>query len=130
VPVRRVVRHNIDDHLDGLIPERRNHAVEVVEVAQLRINVAIVVDVVAAIRQCRRVERAQPDRVHAKFGQISDLGQDAVQVADAVPIAVGEATRIDLVDDRLPPPLCVHLASCRNRWGRRLDRLEGEHFRQ
>ena len=43
--------------------QRGDHLVEVRERAQARVDVAVVVDVVAAVDQGRGVERAQPDRV-------------------------------------------------------------------
>ena len=43
--------------------QRLDEFVEVGERSEARVDVAIVVDVVAAIGKCRRVERAEPDRV-------------------------------------------------------------------
>ena len=43
--------------------QRRDHGVEVGEGAQSRVDVAVVVDVVAAVGQRGRVERAEPDGV-------------------------------------------------------------------
>ena len=42
---------------------------------------------------------------------------DAAEVADAVAVRVGEAARVDLVDDRLPPPVAVGGHRCRRRRG-------------
>jgi hypothetical protein len=46
-----------------------------------------------------------PDRVDAQPLQIIQLGGNAIQVADAVVIAVHETTRIDLVKHSVLPPL-------------------------
>ena len=82
----------------------RDEGVEVVEAAQLGRDGAVVVDVVAAVGERRGVERAQPDGVDAEPPQVVDAPDDAAQVADPVTVRVGEAARVDLVDDGLAPP--------------------------
>ena len=44
-------------------------------------------------------------RVDAQVAQVVELGGHAGEVADAVAVAVGEAARVDLVEDGLLPPL-------------------------
>ena len=105
VPVGGVVGHDVDDDLDAGVVQRGDHLVEVVQRAEPRVDVAVVVDVVAAVGQRGRVERAQPDRVDAEVAQVGDPRGDAGQVADAVAVGVGEAARVDLVDDGLAPPV-------------------------
>ena len=109
VPVGGVVRHDVDDHLDAGGVRRGDQGVEVVQGAQLRGHVAVVVDVVAAVGQRGRVERAEPDGVDAQLGQVAHPRGDAGQVTDAVTVAVGEAAGVDLVDARLTPPVGVEL---------------------
>ena len=75
--------------------------------AELGVYVAVVGNVVAAVGEGGRIERAEPDRVHAETGQIADPGGETGEVADAIAVAVGEAARVDLIDDRLSPPVGV-----------------------
>ncbi len=107
VPARGVVRHDVDDDLDPGGMQPRGHLVEVRERAQARVDIAVVVDVVAAVDQGRGVKRAQPDRIDPQRGQVRDARDDPPQVADPVPVGVGEAARIDLVDDGAAPPVGV-----------------------
>jgi hypothetical protein len=102
-----VVGDEVDDQLDVVGVQFGNHLVEVGERAQARIDVAVVVDVVAAVGECGRVERAEPNRVDAERSEVADSGGDAGQVPDAVAVGIEEAARVDLVDHGLPPPVGV-----------------------
>src|SRR4029453_15771946 len=46
-----------------------------------------------------------PDGARTQLLQVVELGRDAVEVADPVVVGVGEAARVDLVDDLVLPPL-------------------------
>jgi len=63
VPVRGVIRHDVDDDLDPPSVQAGGHLVEIGQRAKLRVDVAVVVYVIAAVREARGVERAEPDRV-------------------------------------------------------------------
>ena len=102
--IRRVVGDDVDDDPDAAGVQRVDHPVEVVERSQPRVDVAVVGDVVPAIGQRGRVERAQPHRVHAEVRQVIDARHDAGEVAQAVAVRIGEAARIHLVHDGLAPP--------------------------
>ncbi len=103
--VRAVVGDDVDDHLDGAPVQSRDQGVELFERPDGRVDVAVVVDVVSAVDECRRIERAQPHRVDAEPVEVIDAGDDALEIADAVAVRVGEAPRIDLVDGRVAPPV-------------------------
>jgi hypothetical protein len=104
VPVRRVVGDDVDDQPDAGGVERGHELVELREGADLGVHVAVVVDVVTAVGERGRVEGAQPHGVDAQLAQVVHAAGDPGQVADAVAVRVREAARVDLVDDRLPPP--------------------------
>ncbi len=84
-----------------------DHRVEVVERAEARVDVTVVGDVVAAVGEFGRVERAEPERVDAERGEVAEALGDALEVPESVAVGVGETARIDLVDDGLPPPVRV-----------------------
>jgi hypothetical protein len=79
-------------------------AVEVGERAELRVYRFVVAHVVAEVNLRRRVERSNPDRVHAERREVVELRRDAVQVADAVAVRVLKAAGVDFVKDRVLPP--------------------------
>ena len=77
------------------------------ERAELRVDVAVVGDVVAAVGERRRVPGTHPDRVDTELGEVRQPVDDAVHVAGAVTVGVGERSWIDLVDDGAAPPLGI-----------------------
>ena len=79
-------------------------AVEVGHSPVLRIDGFVVGDVVSEIDLRGRVDRAQPDRVHAQRLHVVEALRDALQVADARAVAILEAARIDFVDEGVFPP--------------------------
>jgi hypothetical protein len=68
------------------------------------VHVRVVGDVVAPVRIRRRERRVEPDAVDAEPLEIVEPIDNAAQVADPVAVRVGEAPRIDLVQDAVLPP--------------------------
>ena len=99
VLVGRVVRHDVDDHLDAGFMRGGGHRVEIGHV-------------IAAVGQLGRVERAQPDRVDAEILQVIHFLGDTGDVSQPVAVHVFEAARVDLVDDGLLPPIVTHVVCC------------------
>ncbi len=67
------------EHLDAEPPGRRHQLVELVEVAEDRVDVAVVGDVVAVVVLRRGVEGAQPDPVDAELLQVRQPGTDSAR---------------------------------------------------
>ena len=104
VPVRRVVRDPVDDDADPAPVARGDERVEVRERAEHRVDVAVVRDVVAEVGHGGGEERRQPDRLDRHRLEVVEVGRDPREVADAVPVGVREAARVDLVDGAALPP--------------------------
>ncbi len=64
----------------------------------------VVCDVVAIVPQRRGIERQQPERRHAQVLQVVELVPQAAEIPDAVGIAVGEGTDVELVDNGVLVP--------------------------
>ena len=109
VPVRGVVRDDVNDDADPRGVQRGHHGIEVGQRAQARVHVAIVVHVVAAIRQRRRVKGRQPHRVHPELLQVGYAAGHPGQVPQPVAVVVLKGTRINLVHHRLAPPVRVRV---------------------
>ncbi|SIM48186.1 Uncharacterised protein [Mycobacteroides abscessus subsp. abscessus] len=105
--IRGVVGHDVHDQADPRGVQGLDHRVEVLQGADLRVHVPVVGDVVAAVGQVRRVERAQPHGVDPELAQVRHALGDAAQVPDAVAVRVREGAGVDLVDGGLAPPLRV-----------------------
>ena len=109
MPVRGVVRHEIDDHADLAAMRLFEKMIEVLERAEDRIDIAVVGDVVTEVGHRRAIERRKPDRLDTKrpggaVVQMVEPPCDPGQVADAVPVRILERTRVDLIEDALAPP--------------------------
>ncbi len=100
-----VVRDDVQEHLDPDAPGGGHQQVELGEVAEDRVDVAVVGHVVAVVVLRRGIERAQPDPVDAELLQVRQSGADPGEIADAVSGAVQEAADVHLVDHRVTPPV-------------------------
>ena len=105
--VARVVHHEVEDHAQAPRVRLPDEPVEVVLRAEEGIDRGMIADVVPDIKPRAREDRRQPDAVDAQpiRPKVIEVLDDPRQVADAVPIRVAVAARIDLVDDPLAPPL-------------------------
>src|SRR5260370_13121544 len=81
-----------------------DETIEIRERAVHGIDIFVVGDVVAEIDLRGREARRNPDGVDAEVFEVIEFRGDALEVADAVVVAVGEAARIDLVEDGVLPP--------------------------
>ena len=99
-----VVGHQVHRHLDAPCVRRLDQPVQRRHPAEERVDVARVGDVVAVVGHRRHHHRVQPDRVDAQRLEVVQPGGDAVEVTDAVAVAVAERARIHLVEHRVRPP--------------------------
>ena len=87
VLVGGVVGHPVEQHADVARVGVGEQAVEGGEVAEQRVDVAVVGDVVAEVGHRRAVDRRQPERVDAEPLQVVEARAHALEVADAVAVA-------------------------------------------
>ncbi len=107
VLVAGVVHDEVDDHAHAALVGGVHELHEVGEVAELGQDGGVVGDVVAAVAQGRLEEGRQPEAVDAEPLQIVELGGQALEVADAVAVAVLEGADEDLVEDGAFEPIGV-----------------------
>ena len=100
VLVTRVVHDEVDDHAEAALVRLVEELVEVLDGPDLREDVGVVGDVVAAVAQRRGEERRDPEAVDAQPGQVVELLDQALEVAGAVAVGVAERADHDLVEDR------------------------------
>ena len=104
VSVARVVRHPVEDDPDVASVGFGDEEVELVEVTEDRIDVAVVRDVVSVIGHRRGEHRRQPDRIDPEPLEVVEVRHDPTEVADPVAGRVAEAPRVDLVHGGGLPP--------------------------
>ena len=105
VLVRCVRKNQIGDDLEAEGVGARDQAIEIGQGPEHGIDVAIVCHVVAEVLHGRGEEWAKPDGVDAERGDIVEVPGNAGQIPDAVAVRIGEAARIDLIDNRPAPPV-------------------------
>ena len=88
VLVARMVDHEIRDHTDAPPVRLVEQPRDVLDSATFGRHGPVVRDVVAAVSKRRRIERQQPQAVHAEPVQIVEFLDDARDVADAVTVGV------------------------------------------
>ena len=105
VPVRAVVRHEVDDQLQPAPVHLGYQPVEVGQRPEARIDVGVVGHVVPEVGHRRRVEGREPEGIdRERIGEVVEPVEDVAEVADAVAGAVLEAAGVDLIDDAGMPP--------------------------
>ena len=97
--------------------------------AVVGMHAAIVGDVVAVVAPRRRVERQQPDRVHAEVGDVVELARSARRKSPMPSLLpIEERLDVDLVDDRvLVPQRIQHRRVAALRWGSERPRMANVH---
>src|SRR5712664_462717 len=99
-----MVDDKIENDFDVALFPFGDEAIEIRKRAIHRIDVFVVGNVIAEVDLRRRKARGNPNSVDAKILQVIELGGDALEIADAVVVAVSEAARIKLVEDGVLPP--------------------------
>jgi len=102
-----VAQDLVDDDFQAQFVGFVDNLVEVVQIAEDRVYIAIIGYVVTEVGHGRLEERRNPDGIHAKGFHIRELLADTLQIADAVAVGVTEAAGVNLVNDAIAPPLPV-----------------------
>ena len=103
-----VVGHQVHRHLDACGVGGVRQPVQRLDAAEQRVDIAGIRHVVAVVGHGRDHDRIEPDRVDAQRLEVIQLCGHAVEVTDAVTVAVPEGTWIDLIEQRVRPPGCRH----------------------
>jgi hypothetical protein len=117
VLIGRVVDHQLGDHLESAAVCFGEELPEVVERPVRRVNLRVEGYVVAIIFLGARIVRQQPDRADSQLLQVVELLGQPLEVADPVPVRVGEALHVQLVDDRVLVPERVDVRAGLGRGG-------------
>src|SRR5207237_2881730 len=104
-----VIGHDVEHDLDAALGGLRDQFIRGPQVAELRLDIAVVRDVVTHVRIRRYRDRGQPDGVDPQPLQVIEPADDPAQVTDAVAIRVLERARVDLVDERVSPAFAASL---------------------
>ena len=99
-----MARHQVHEEAQAALVARGDQRIEVGQGAVVGRDVGVVADVVPEVVLRARIDRGEPDGVdvEGRIGpaQVVEPCANAGKVADAVAVRIGEAARVDLVDDR------------------------------
>ena len=85
-----MVDHQFRDYPNPALMGGGNKALNIRQGAVVRVDAAIVGDVVAIIQTWRRVERQQPDGVHAQIGNIVQARDQPRKIANPIIVSIKE----------------------------------------
>ncbi len=105
VLVRGVVHHQFGDYPQAAPVRFAHQRAQVVAGAVLRVNIAVVGDVVAVVLHRRGIEGEQPDGIHSQITHIIELFDQSGKITHAVAVRVEEGLDVQLVDDGVLVPL-------------------------
>lgn len=103
--LRGVVRDEVNDDPQAQLVRPRHEGVRIGEGAEVRVDVAVVADVVSAVGHGGGIPRRDPQSVDTQSDEVVEVVNDATHVANAVCIRVSEAAWVNLVDDGGFPPV-------------------------
>jgi hypothetical protein len=84
--------------------EPGDHCIEGIKIAQQWLHILEFRGIISKIDEWRRMHWRQPDSIHAKPRNMVYMFKDTAKVSPAIAVAVAKAERVDLVQDRTPPP--------------------------
>src|SRR5574344_122740 len=106
--IRGVVHHQIHDNSNAPAFRFGNQMVHIRHRAEIRIDGAIVGNVIAIVGIGRSVNRRKPKDANAKVFQIVQLGNNSRDIPDAITIRIAKRARVDLIDHVRLKKLCFH----------------------
>ena len=137
MPVGSVIGHQVEDDFQPRRVRGFDQYIEILDRAEQRIDPGVIGNVVAEIGHRRGKYRRQPDRVNAERAQVRQPRDDPGDVADPVGIGILKRSRIDLIENAVPPPVIMPLIHLADRpllsrravfWLSMIFRKTGSHF--
>ena len=123
-----VIRDQVKNYPNAVAARLANQSFESGQVAELRIDITVVADIVAPVFERRAIDGGEPNRIDTQRSigaiiQIVQVRGDAVEVPDAVAIRVGKTAHVDLIENRAAPPFDGH-GTCSSPFAFRSSALE------
>ncbi len=103
--IRSVVHNQIHNHFHAARMRLIQHLLKQIHISVFRADIAVISNIIAEIGVRRRIERRKPDAVDAEAFQIIHFAEHALQIADAVSVAVTKRTRPDLIHNKIFKPV-------------------------
>ena len=107
-----MVHHQIHDELHAALMHTVQHLTECLHTAELRSDVHIIRNIIAAVGSGGRIDGRKPDAVTPQTFEIIQFFQNAPQIAHTVTVAVLKAPGPDLIEHHVfIPAVSLHIHS-------------------
>src|SRR5205085_10507272 len=87
---------------------RGQERTEIIEGAEVRINIVVIGDVVTVVAHWRWIKRQKPEGGDAEFLEVIEFLDQPAKIADAVAVAIVKRLDVELVDDGVLVPERVY----------------------
>src|SRR5262249_1036318 len=104
VLIRRVIHDQLDHDLQIARMRGSQECLKVLHRPIARMYVQVVGDIVAVVTKGRRIKRKEPDASYAEVLEIIEFADEALKVADAIVVRIGEGPDVQLIDDGILIP--------------------------
>ncbi len=100
-----MVDYQVQNDFDIPFPGFINQLFHICHGAKIKMNIAVIADIVAIVGIRRWINRAEPQDANAKILQVVQVLEDARQITNTVPVCILKAAGINLIDHPILPPL-------------------------
>ena len=102
-----MVDHQVHEHFDVALMKTLEQGIKIGHAAKFFHDVLVIRNVVAVVFVGRGVDGIEPNHIYAEAFDVIQFGNDALEIADAVTIAVFKTAGVNLVDDGFFPPIFI-----------------------
>ncbi len=107
-----VVGNQVNNDAQAQVVSSGNQCLSLSKRAEHGVNVAVIRHIVTGILLRGAIERRQPNCVNAQIGNGGKPADNACQVAHSITISIGKRSWINLVNDRVTPPVGGGIGQC------------------
>jgi hypothetical protein len=107
-----VIQYKVHNDADIVFPGISCQMLEVLERSIHRIDIFVIRDVIPKVDLRRGIAGCNPNGINSQILQIVEVGVDTLEISDAIIVAIGKASRVDLIEDRMLPPLVPFRLDC------------------
>src|SRR2546423_488077 len=101
-----VIEDEVNEDANSTLVCLRNQLVPILKRSVFRSNVHVIRYVVSKIGIGRGEKRRNPKRVDTQLSQVIQSRGNSIQITDAVPVRILEASQVNFVNDSMVVPVC------------------------
>ena len=106
--ITAMVYHKVQENIHIPLLRLGNQLLHVFIGAESRINLVVILNIIALVGKRRKKAGRNPDNINSEFLQIIELFNNPLDVSNSIPLRILKTLRINLISDLLLPPLFFH----------------------